>query len=137
MAGNITAGNEATPPENETSKINKAFADYFSNWDIRLPAEAIQDQQPGEIHSHGWTIQYQLDTDDEGRVFLDFYASHRMTNDRHERIYMSGEIEGLPAIKEMILFPPNATEQQMGQLRKEHLQHNREVGEELRRKGFG
>ena len=136
MAGNIATGNKSIPRGDATNKIGKVFADYFSNWDIRLPAEALQDQQPGEIKSNGWIIQYKFGSDDKGRVFLDFYASHRMTNDRHERIYMSGEIEGLPAYQDMILYPRNATENQKNQTRRKHQQHNEEVSKELRRKGF-
>ena len=136
MNNNKETGNTVTPRENETCKIEGVFADYFSNWDIRLPTESIQERQPGEIQSHGWNIQYKFGTDDEGRGYLDFYASHRMTNDRHERIYTTGEIKGLPATKEMIIYPPNATESQKDQARREQLEHNREVWKELRRKGF-
>ncbi len=117
------------------NKIDEVFADYFRHWDIRLPTEALQRCQPGEIRSHGWMIQYQFGTNERG-AFLDFYASHRMTNDRHLRIYESGETEDLPAYGDMIIYPPNATKNQKKQAEREYQQHNAEVSKELKSKGF-
>jgi len=117
------------------NKIEEAFADYFEHWGIRLPAEALQARQSGEIRSHGWAIQYQFGTNERG-AFLDFYASHRMTNDRHLRIYESGRTEELPAYFDMIVYPANATKNQREQAEREYRQHNAKVSEELKRKGF-
>jgi hypothetical protein len=117
------------------SKIHEVFADYFKNWGIKLPTDALEGRQPGEIRSHGWRIQYQFGTNDRG-AFLDFYASHRMTNDRHWRIYDSGETEDLPVLWDMIVYPPNATTKQRRQAEREYQQHNAEVSTELKRKSF-
>lgn len=35
--------------------------------------------------------------------YLDFYATHRMTDDRHHRIYENGEVEDLPAFRTFYL----------------------------------
>jgi hypothetical protein len=43
------------------------------------------------------------------------YASHRMTNDRHVRIDELGETEDLPAYRDMIIYPDNATKSQKNQ----------------------
>jgi len=115
------------------NKVDEVFADYFRNWGIRLPTEVLQDRQPGEIRSHGWVIQYQFGAN-EGGAFLDFYASHRMTNGRHLRIYESGETEDLPAYWDMIIYP--ATKSQKNLAERKYQQHNAEVSKELKRKGF-
>jgi hypothetical protein len=117
------------------NKIDEVFADYFKTWEIRLPTEATQDHQPGEIRSHGWTIQFHFRTNERGD-FLDFYASHRMTNDRHLRIYESGETERLPAYWGMIIYPADATEKQKEEAERHYQKHNAEVSEDLKRKGF-
>ena len=42
---------------------------------------------------------------------MDVYCSHRMTNDRHFRIYEDGKSEGLPAIDYFSYgYDPNASE---------------------------
>ena len=71
-------------------KIEKAFADYFRNWDICLPPGASTLKQPGQIRKAGWFISYVF-----GDNYLDFFANHRMTNPRHERIHADGRIECL------------------------------------------
>lgn len=116
-------------------QITKVFAEYFENWNITLPSEAVEKRVLGKIQSRGWTIQYQFGSNDSGE-FLDFYASHRMTNDRHVRIYETGEVEYLPAFQDFMVYPANASEDQKRQIEAEYHEHNRTVDEELRRKGF-
>ena len=70
----------------ESGAIEERFAEYFANWDIRLPEDATQLEEPGLIQEGGWTIRYVFD-DDAGGSYLEFYATHRMTNDRRVRIY--------------------------------------------------
>ena len=117
------------------NKIDKIFAEYFRNWDRRLPQEATQSHQPGEIKTHGWFIQYQFGTNDNGD-FLDFYASNRMTNDRHVRIFESGETESLPAYSDFRIYPANATKKDKEEVRRRDEQYNAEVSEMLKSKGF-
>lgn len=117
------------------NQIPNIFADYFKNWDITLPPEAIENRLPVKIQSRGWTIQYQFGSNDHGD-FLDFYASHRMTNDRHVRIYETGETKSLPAFQELIIYPADADEAEKERIEKEYSEHNRRIAEELRRKGF-
>ena len=117
------------------NNIHEVFADYFQHWGSSLLTDALQACQPGEIRSHGWRIQYQFGTNNSGG-FLDFYASHQMTNDSHLRIYESGETEDLPAYWDMIVYPANATTKQKKQAEREYQQHHAEVSKELKRKGF-
>lgn len=81
------------------------FAGYFANWSIRLPEGAVQLEEPGVIQQDGWTIRYVFDNDAEGS-YLEFYATHRMTNDRRVRIYSSGETKDLEALETMYGYNP-------------------------------
>ena len=116
-------------------RLAQIFEAYFGQWDIRLPAEALATRQPGQLQMAGWTIHYLFGSDERGD-YLDFYATHRMTNDRHVRIRMSGETEMLPTILDEICYPADATDEQRRQIEQEYRRHNIEVSDELRRKGF-
>jgi hypothetical protein len=116
-------------------KIAKVFATYFKNWGIRLPAKALERRRPGQIQSRGWTIQYRFGKGARG-VFLDCYATHRMTNDRHFRIYESGETKDLPAAVEMYVYPIDVTKAQEKKMTAEYEKHNAGVAGLLKRKGF-
>jgi hypothetical protein len=70
----------------------------FSRWAIRLPPEDVAHRHRGRINQEGWAIWYLFGTEDRGE-YLDYYAAHRMTDDRHIRIYASGEREDLPTIQ--------------------------------------
>ena len=117
------------------NQLESAFAEYFSNWSILLPVDAVATRQPGRIQEKGWVIEYLfgVDGDDE---YLDFYASHRMTNDRHERIHANGRIEVLEAPREFLVYPGDADEAARERIKEEHYAHNRAVHERLREKGF-
>jgi len=119
----------------EANLIPAIFARYFDHWHITLPDDAVKTQLPGKIQLSGWYIQYKFDFNDRGK-YLDFYASHRMTNDRHLRIYASGQTEGLSAISDIIFYPANATPEQQAEIRQEDAKRNKLVWEELKKKGF-
>ena len=85
------------------STIEERFAGYFENWGIRLPEGAVQLGEPGLIQHGGWTIRYVLG-DDEGGSYLEFYATHRMTDDGRVRLYSSGETRELEALQTMYAY---------------------------------
>ncbi len=58
---------------------------------------------------------------------MDFYAAHRMTNDRHARIYSDGKAENLPALWPCYVISPNDTENEKQQKKEEFEKHNEEV----------
>jgi len=89
----------------DVTLIEERFAEYFANWEIRLPAGAVQLEDPGRIDHAGWTIRYIFGSDAEGR-YLEFYAAHRMTNDRRMRLYSSGETKSLEALETMYGYDP-------------------------------
>ena len=89
------------------------------------------------IVQQGWTIWTRLDIGaDDGREHLDYYAMHRMTNDRHVRLYADGGEEGLPAIAESYVIPQDATETERKALEAKYFEENRAVHELLEAKGF-
>lgn len=106
------------------------FSDYFKNWKIKLPEDACRNRAPGVIKSHGWEIKYIFGEDEKGK-YLDFYACHRMTNERHERIYSTGEIVSLNAPEEFIVYPKGATEEEKAQIRRQHEEYNQKVYMEI------
>ncbi len=90
--------------ESEHARIGEAFAAYFKDFDIRLPA----DIQPsgGLIKQAGWNIRYTLGRDG-GRGYLELYAMNRMTNDRHLRIYDDGTVQTLGIVSQGVTFNPD------------------------------
>ncbi len=87
-----------------------AFARYFSNWGIELPEDDVAQRKRGKLFEAGWSVRWIFGSDERGE-YLDFYATHRMTNDRHLRLHENGEEE-------------------------EYYAHNRRIGRMLRAKGF-
>jgi hypothetical protein len=77
-------------------RIEQRFNERFKKWQIRLPPEDIAERRRGMILERGWSIKYLFGRNEKGE-YLDVYASHRMTDDTHERVYESGEVEELEA----------------------------------------
>ena len=101
---------------------------YFANWEIELPVEAVTNRQRGQITQAGWIIWYVFGEDESGD-YLDFYAMHRMTNDRHERIYTDGRTESLETQRDMRRASNDPEED--ARLEAEYYEHNRRVSREL------
>ena len=116
------------------NEIKSQFDSEFSPWEISLPAEALSTRSRGKIVKSGWAIWYLLGSDDKGE-YLDYYASHRMTNDRHVRIYASGENLLLPTVSSFCLASDDPDED--ARLQAEYLAENQRVAELLQAKGFG
>ena len=116
------------------NEIKSQFDSAFSTWEISLPVEALATRSGGKIVKSGWAIWYLFGSDDKGE-YLDYYASHRMTDDRHIRIYASGENLELPT---MWLFCPRSDDPaEDARLQAEYFAENRRVDEILQAKGFG
>ena len=67
--------------------------------------------------------------------YLDYYSAHRMTNDRHVRIYEDGQIEGLEAIPDFRIGSPDPVEDARSE--KEYIENARRINKMLKAKGFG
>ena len=114
--------------------IAAAFAESFSTWSIVLPEGALERGEPGIIRHAGWTIRFIFGADEEGS-YLEYYATHRMTNDTRIRIYGSGETKTLDAIWEAFMWDPKVPGDE-NRARHEYQDHNRRIAEELRRLGL-
>jgi hypothetical protein len=110
--------------------ITNEFNKYFSKWKITLPEENIQKHQKGSIFQGGWKINFVFGIKDDAE-YLEYYAIHRMTNDRHIIIYDNGEKEQLECLEPPLEYSPGIDERQ-----REHNKHNRRVKEELSYKGL-
>ena len=111
------------------------FAEHFHHWRLRLPERAVRERRRGEIRARGWRIRYLFGRDERGE-YVDYYASHRMTDDVHVRIYESGECAALPAIISGYICNP-AIPGDEERRRAGFFAANRRIAEELREKGFG
>lgn len=114
--------------------IAAVFAAYFERWGITLPDEAVIAHSRGELRQAGWFIRYLWDTTD-GELYLDLYATHRMTNDRHLRIHVDGRIEQLPAYQDMIIHNPTIPGDEE-RARQEYAAYNQSIRDALRAKGW-
>lgn len=115
-------------------EIEARFNDTFRNWGIRLPPEGVADRQRGKIVQAGWAIWYLFGSDKSGE-YLDYYASHRMTEDSHVRIYADGRVEYLPTVAGMRLASQDPEED--ARLKAEYLAENQRIAAMLETKGFG
>lgn len=118
----------------EPSAIRERFAEYFATWDIKLPRGAVASGKRGLVRKAGWTIRYIVGEGNRG-VYLEFYASHRMTNDRRRRIYASGHVEDKDAIWEIYGWDPKVPGSDQ-EAKRRYFEHNRRVSEELRELGL-
>ena len=113
--------------------IESAFNRDFNHWDICLPSEAVASRQAGRIVESGWTIWFTFGTE-EGVEYLDYYSSHRMTNDGHVRLYADGRRQGLAAVVDMRVVPEDPEE--AAQAQADFYARNREIRRMLDEKGF-
>jgi hypothetical protein len=96
-----------TPDTGESPvRIAEAFNTYFRNWSIKISPSHVRPGARASLGNRGWGINYLVEADDSG-PYLEFYATHRMTDDRHVLISSSGEIEHLDAITGMYFYDPN------------------------------
>jgi hypothetical protein len=115
-------------------EIESQFNDAFSPWNIRLPPKNIEQRERGKIVEAGWAIWYLFGSDEKDE-YLDYYASHRMTSDRHVRLYANGERVRLPVITEFQITSQDPEEN--ARLEAEYFANNRRVAGMLEAKGFG
>ena len=120
-----------------SDSVDQRIVDFntsFETWSIELPEEAVKKRQRGKIVKSGWTIWYLFGRDEAGDYF-DYYASHRMTNDRHVRLYADGSSKGLDSYRSMRRVSDDPEEDR--RLENEFWEHNERVSRELEPKGFG
>ena len=117
-------------PTKKMRLIKEYFEGYFSHWEIELSVTIFNKRLNGYIHDDsGWLIQYCFGIED-GLEYMDFYAYHNMTNDRHIRIYENGEAKDLPAYCSGYVLDDD------GSGKRAYKKHNAEVTKSLIDKGF-
>ncbi len=115
-------------------EIESQFKETFSHWNISLPPEAIASRRRGKIVKSGWVIWYLFGSDERGE-YLDYYASHRLTTDRHVRVYVNGNEERLPTIQSMRMVSHDPEED--ARLEADYFARNQKAARMLEEKGFG
>lgn len=114
--------------------LETKFAKAFAHWGLVLPPEHVAERKRGKLVEAGWTIWYLFGRNDGGE-YLDYYASHRMTDDTHERIYADGSTESLESIVGMRLCSSDPAEDK--KLAEAYYANNARIGRMLTEKGFG
>ena len=121
----------------DREQLRQRFNRAFATWGIELPLDAMSPGVVWIIVQRGWTIWTRFDIGDEdGRERLYYYAMHRMTSDRHVRMYADGEEESLPAVAEFRVIPQGATVAEEQEAKDKYLAHNQAVEKLLEEKGF-
>jgi hypothetical protein len=132
-----TRGDEqaAARAQEAQKRIVNGFNMYFRKFGIRIPPADVTVGGHGRIAKRGWLIAYRIDPDDAGQPSLEFYATHRMTDDRHLCIRPDGNFERLRTIRSGYGYRPEVPGSR-GAARDAHLRHNREVAKELLGRGL-
>ncbi len=115
------------------NRIAQAFRADFANWGLEIPPEALASREPGSIQAAGWLIQFTFGRDSRGE-YLDYYASHRMTDDSHVRLYETGRRQRLASIAGMYVTSSDPGEAR--RLEAAYLRRNKRVARKLATKGF-
>lgn len=113
--------------------VGESFRRDFAHWGLALPENAVRERRPGFIHEGGWLIQYTFGRNRHGE-YLDYYATHRMTDDQHVRLYATGRRQALAALTSAFLT--SADPNQARRLEAAYYRRNRRVARQLVAKGF-
>lgn len=89
-------------------KIKQLFDQKFERWEISLPEEDLRQRRRGFIMKNGCIITYKFGSENN-RNYMDYFLSHRMTNDRLTRIYEDGETRLIASCWDM--YPLDAEEE--------------------------
>ena len=108
--------------------IQQIFDKKFAHWEIVLPADSLVEKPRGSLNGRGWTINYQLGSK-AGILYLEYFTSHRMSNDALNRIYADGREELVGYCQEFY----RANDEQARQARR---RHNREFYVDVKRRGL-
>lgn len=128
-------GGDSLSPGDEARRIRARFEQAFERWSLRLPPTAVAKREGGHLYEAGWHIGF-LWGEDEGGLFLEYLAQHRMTDDRHVRIYADGREEWLEAASGLIGLPAGCSAEERRRIEAEAAAKRRRIYRELREKGL-
>lgn len=75
-------------------RIKQMFDEQFAPSGVALPEEDLKGRRKGSVNRAGWSINYRFGVEG-GAEYVEYFASHRMTNDTLNRIYDDGRTEVL------------------------------------------
>jgi hypothetical protein len=113
--------------------ILKALSNYFDN-KIKFP-ERLRKKGVIDDDTTGWYIRYIVSKNEQGEIYLDFTADHRMTNSRHHRIAANGDVTFLEMYEDFFSYDPKIPGDEEVK-RQEYYKHNRNVSRILIKKGL-
>lgn len=117
-------------------RLIRQFNEYFQDWQVTLPeAEMEIPEGPVRISHSGWWITMIFGGDDV-LPWLEIYAQHRMTNDRHIRFHIDRELEILPALDEPVFIPEGVTAEEEKGIHEAAKKRHRELFAELDKTGL-
>ena len=108
--------------------MKESFDQHFQHWQIELPLTDFLHRRRGSINEQGWTINYRFGKEAE-REFLEYFASHRMTNDTLNRIWEDGVFEPRGACQEFYASNDESARQAF-------IEHNREFYRQVEEAGL-
>jgi hypothetical protein len=109
-------------------KIKELFDSQYKIWGISLPENDLMQRKKGSILKNGWMIKYRFGWD-QGTEYLEFFASHRMTNDTLNRIYEDGDNELVGCAREFYLADDEKE-------KRDFIEHNRRFYDEVKQRGL-
>jgi len=114
------------------NQIAQAFRADFAKWGLEIPPRLLASREPGFIQSAGWLIQFTFGSDSRGE-YLDYYASHRMAEDSHVRLYETGRRQRLASLAS--LFVTSSDPREARRLEAAYLHRNKRIARKLAAKG--
>jgi hypothetical protein len=109
-------------------KLKELFDYQYKNWDISLPERDVQQRKKGSILKNGWMIKYRFGWD-KGIEYLEYFVSHRMTNDTLYRIYEDGDNELVGCARDFYLADDEKD-------KRAFIEHNRQFYDEVKQRGL-
>lgn len=96
---------------------------------MRVPGRVAE-----SLRGSGHNIRFVFGSDDAGE-YLEYYATHRMTNDRHVRIWDTGDVATLRALPPFYVIDP-LTPGGEEQARREYFEETMAIKTELEESGL-
>lgn len=109
-------------------KIKELFDTEYNPWGISLPESNLNLRKKGSIFKNGWSIKFRFGWE-HGIEFLEFFASHRTTNDSLYRIYENGGSELVGCAREYFRAGDESD-------KRAFIEHNRQFYDEVKQRGL-
>lgn len=113
---------------NARAQIKELFDQKYAALGISLPDENRRDQRG--VIDDGTVLLTYIFGSEQGEEYLEYFFSHRMTNDTLRRMYADGREELLGYCLEFYLHNDE-------QAKQAYYEHNRQFYEHVKRRGLG